>query len=208
MKPVFELTGGRLCLDFANTVDDRPTIDPTDRLKTYSDLLVFGEQTGIFRPSEVHALRRLAMTRVREAAERFHRAIALRENIFLVFSAVAANSKPPLKDVWALNAALRTMNAHAVVLPKNGRFTWVWRDNKKTIDRLLWEITRSAIDLLTSNDMKLVKQCAADDCDWLFIDSSRSHNRRWCEMRTCGNRHKAKDYYRRRTEDRKRSSGS
>jgi predicted RNA-binding Zn ribbon-like protein len=121
----------------------------------------------------------------------------LRESIFKIFSAVAAHRVPPLKDVRALNAALRNLSRCAIVLSKNGRFSWVWRGNKNTIDRLLWEIVRSAVELLTSNGSRLVRQCAADDCDWLFIDSSRSHNRRWCEMKTCGNRHKARAYYHR-----------
>jgi len=36
-----------------------------------------------------------------------------------------------------------------------------------------WEIIRSAVHLLTSADLKLVRQCAADDCDWLFIDKGQ-----------------------------------
>lgn len=63
-------------------------------------------------------------------------------------------------------------------------------------DRLLWEIIRSAVHLLTSDDINLVRQCAGVDCDWLFLDTSRSSNRRWCEMKTCGNRHEAREFYR------------
>jgi plasmid stabilization system protein ParE len=42
-----------------------------------------------------------------------------------------------------------------------------------------------------------VPQCASTDCAWLFLDSTKNHRRRWCEMKTCGNRAKPKRYYQR-----------
>ncbi|MGA7906101.1 MAG: ABATE domain-containing protein [Candidatus Sulfotelmatobacter sp.] len=196
-KSLFELTGGRLCLDFANTVDDRPTSNPKSRLKGYADLLAFGVQTGVLSASEAREAAALETNRPRYAAELYRRAVALRERIFRIFSATATTSNPPLKDMLALNAVFRAANARAVVLPLGEGFRWVWQDKKNMTDRLLWEIIRSAMLLLTSDDTKLVRQCAGDDCDWLFIDNSRSSNRRWCEMKTCGNRHKAREFYRR-----------
>jgi len=196
-KSPFELTGGRLCLDFANTVDDRPTSNPKSRLKGYADLLAFGVQTGVLSASEAREAAALETNRPRYAAALYRRAVALRERIFRIFSATAATSNPPLKDMLALNAVFRAANARAVVLPLGEGFRWVWQDKKNMTDGLLWEIIRSAMLLLTSDDTKLVRQCAGDDCDWLFIDNSRSSNRRWCEMKTCGNRHKAREFYRR-----------
>jgi len=196
-KSPFELTGGRLCLDFANTVDDRPTSNPKSRLKGYADLLAFGVQTGVLSASEAREAAALETNRPRYAAELYRRAVALRERIFRIFSATATTSNPPLKDMLALNAVFRAANARAVVLPIGEGFAWMWQDKKNITDRLLWEIIRSAMHLLTSDETKLVRQCAGDDCDWLFIDNSRSSNRRWCEMKTCGNRHKAREFYRR-----------
>jgi len=34
-------------------------------------------------------------------------------------------------------------------------------------------------------------------CGWLFLDSSRNHTRRGCDMRVCGNRAKARRHYER-----------
>ena len=39
--------------------------------------------------------------------------------------------------------------------------------------------------------------CASDSCDWLFLDISRNQMRRWCDMKTCGNRDKARRHYER-----------
>lgn len=42
-----------------------------------------------------------------------------------------------------------------------------------------------------------IKICAADDCQWAFIDASKNRSRAWCSMRICGNRAKVRNYQRR-----------
>jgi predicted RNA-binding Zn ribbon-like protein len=60
---------------------------------------------------------------------------------------------------------------------------------------MLWPVVRSAADLLTSERVVRVRECAAEDCAWLFVDTSRGPRRKWCDMSTCGNRAKARRYY-------------
>jgi predicted RNA-binding Zn ribbon-like protein len=43
-----------------------------------------------------------------------------------------------------------------------------------------------------------VRECSGDTCGWLFVDTSRNHSRRWCDMEDCGNRAKARRHYLRR----------
>jgi predicted RNA-binding Zn ribbon-like protein len=43
-----------------------------------------------------------------------------------------------------------------------------------------------------------LRRCPADDCAWAFWDSSAKGTRRWCTMRVCGNRAKARTFARRR----------
>ncbi|WP_141577035.1 CGNR zinc finger domain-containing protein [Actinomadura sp. WMMA1423] len=43
-----------------------------------------------------------------------------------------------------------------------------------------------------------VRRCPAHDCAWVFWDSSKNASRRWCSMRVCGNRAKARAYTERR----------
>ncbi len=31
--------------------------------------------------------------------------------------------------------------------------------------------------------------------DWVFVDLSRNHSRRWCDMQSCGNQVKARRHY-------------
>jgi predicted RNA-binding Zn ribbon-like protein len=39
-----------------------------------------------------------------------------------------------------------------------------------------------------------VKDCGDPSCRWLFLDTSKNHTRRWCDMKTCGNRMKARRF--------------
>jgi len=32
------------------------------------------------------------------------------------------------------------------------------------------------------------------ECRWLFLDTSKNHTRRWCDMKVCGNRIKARRF--------------
>ena len=42
-----------------------------------------------------------------------------------------------------------------------------------------------------------VKECDNETCRWLFVDMSKNRSRRWCDMKDCGNRAKARRHYRR-----------
>jgi predicted RNA-binding Zn ribbon-like protein len=63
-------------------------------------------------------------------------------------------------------------------------------------DDVLAPVVWSAAELLTSGPLERVRECPGDDtCGWLFLDTSRNGSRRWCDMRTCGNRAKARRHY-------------
>jgi predicted RNA-binding Zn ribbon-like protein len=76
-------------------------------------------------------------------------------------------------------------------------YEWSWAADEGGLDRMLWPIARSAADLLTSPELGSVRRCAREGCDWLFVDRSKNHSRRWCSMSLCGSRVKARRYYRR-----------
>lgn len=40
-----------------------------------------------------------------------------------------------------------------------------------------------------------IRECAADDCRLIFVDTSRPGKRRWCSMQRCGNRAKSRAHY-------------
>jgi predicted RNA-binding Zn ribbon-like protein len=46
------------------------------------------------------------------------------------------------------------------------------------------------------------KACPGRGCGWAFYDHSRNQSARWCSMKVCGDREKARAYYQRKTADR------
>jgi len=205
-KHGFDLTAGHVCLDFVNTVEKRPSIQPKERLTGFAELVAFGEQARALSASEARKLRRYGTENTRAASALFRRSLAVREMMFRILSAVAASQRVAKGDVEIFNAAVRRSNACSLVTPGEAKAAWQWLDKSSEADRLIGKIVRSTVDLLTSDDILRVKQCPGDDCGWLFIDDSRSQNRRWCEMRTCGSRQKARDYYHRKKADHQRMS--
>ena len=194
---LFELTGGRLCLDFANTLDNRPTERPRELLGSYSDLLSWSVQAGALQAPGARRLARLAARRAPEAERVLARAREVREAIFGVFSDLDASRRPRNRALTVLEAALPGALSRLRLVPAKGRFDWGWSQEGGALDAMLWPVIRSAADLLTSQELERVRECAADNCAWLFIDASKNGTRRWCDMTVCGNRNKARRFYER-----------
>jgi predicted RNA-binding Zn ribbon-like protein len=200
---IFDFTGGLLCLDFANTVDDRPDVHPQDHLNSYQDLVSWGQQAQVLAEQEAQGLLEEAARRLEEATSVLEQALGVREAIFRIFKSVSEDVMPEEDDLVALSAAVADAQAHARIVPKTGCFDWDWSGNTKELDRMLWPVVRSAADLLTSDELDDIRVCASETCNWLFMDTSKNHSRRWCDMKSCGNRAKARRFY-----GRKKSSSS
>jgi predicted RNA-binding Zn ribbon-like protein len=196
-----ELIGGRPCLDFANTVSTRIKGLRREYLTSYQELVVWSRHAGILSDDEAGALGQYAARHPDLGAAVLERAIALRETLYRVFSAIAERREPGGADLAAVNAALREALSHLAVVPAGSEFNWGWVVDEDGLDRMLWPIARSAADLLTSRDLGKVRECAREGCDWLFVDSSKNHSRRWCSMDMCGSRVKMRRYYRRRKKE-------
>jgi predicted RNA-binding Zn ribbon-like protein len=200
---IFDLTGGLLCLDFANTVDDRTEVHPQELLNSYNDLVSWSEQAHVLTEQEAQRLLEKAARRPSEASRVLKRAIAIRETIFRIFKAVAEDASPEDEDLVSLSAAVADVQNHAQIVLKANGFIWDWAGIAGDLDRMLWPIVRSAADFLTSDELDTVRVCASDSCNWLFLDTSKNHSRRWCNMKSCGNREKARRFY-----SRKKSSST
>jgi predicted RNA-binding Zn ribbon-like protein len=194
---LFELTGGALCLDFANTVDERPTDAPKDHLATYADLLSWGAQSGALGKEEAATLQRRAARSAAEAGRALARVREVREAIFSIFADRAAGRRPGREALDVLEAALPGALGRLRIVPAGEGFAWGWRRDEGALDAMLWPVIRSAADLLTSGDLPRVRRCASPTCAWLFLDRSRNGTRRWCDMTVCGNREKARRFHRR-----------
>ena len=192
----FDLSSGHLALDFVNTLGGRTT-EPKERLPNYDSLLCFSEETRVLPRMRISALVEQAMRTPGQAGTVLQEALALREALFEIFSAVAERRVVPDKALGKLNWNLME-GASFVRLAQQGRsFTWDWNVSNPRLNAMLWPVARAAADLLTSEDLSKLRMCAAEDCAWLFLDTTRNRKRRWCDMKTCGNRVKARRHYER-----------
>jgi predicted RNA-binding Zn ribbon-like protein len=192
------LLGDWLCLDFANTVNDRTGENPHETLAGYPDLARWGWHASVLTDAERDQLLAAAETRPDEASAVFAQAIALREAIYRAFAAIAAGEDPPPNDLATIERTHLTALDHAHLTREAGSFGWTC-NREAALDRPLWPIAMSAVELLTSDRLPRVKQCpGCDDCGWLFLDVSKNAIRRWCSMDDCGSRAKMRRQYARR----------
>lgn len=193
----FELSGGALCLDFANTMPDQKAPEArAEKLLTYADLLSWAVQTGEITVPDARKLLNAANHSSTKAAATLRRARELRQAVYAIFSAIAREDAPSTKDLDVLNRYWKHAATHTSVGHSGGEFQKIWvMDEDDELDRPLWPVAASAAELLTSENLTMARECASDRCSWLFLDSSRNKSRRWCDMKTCGNREKAKRHY-------------
>ncbi len=192
----YSFLGGDPSVDFVNTVEDWLSEAPVDKLKSYGDLLDWGQQAGIVDSELVSSLWKAASECEQDSERVLRRARSFRQRLYRILAAVAAGDPPDTKDLDAITALARKAAAHSRLERGNGGFAWVLDEAKGCeLDWPLWELARAAVALLTSESLEHVRQCADDTCGWLFIDRSRNHSRRWCDMSSCGNRAKARRNY-------------
>ena len=201
------LIGGALCLDMANTLNGHGKPAGHEYLKDYHDLAVWCRRAGILPDHDAECLIGEAARQPAQAAAAFERAIALRETIYRIFSAIAHGAPPGAADLAALNEARSEALAHSQIAPTTGGFAVDWTD-KVALDWVLRPIALSAAELLTSGNRDPIRACAGQGCDWLFLDASRNHMRRWCTMDECGNRSKARRFYARSARKQAKDTGA
>jgi predicted RNA-binding Zn ribbon-like protein len=194
----FDLDAGALCLDFANTAEWHASDQPQERLNDYFDLLNWGQSAGILSPGQAEGLGRMARNQPEKAAAAYGEAIRLREAIYRIFAGYSEGGSVGEADLAILNGALGEALAHQQITTTLRGFAWDWAENQDNLAQIMWPVSRSAGELLTSGRLDRVRQCADDrGCGYLFIDTSRNRSRRWCSMDSCGNRAKARRYQKR-----------
>ena len=191
-KP-FQLFGDHVALDFVNTLDERYAPNgPLELLTSYDRLLTFCEQTGLLNSLEARRLKRAAQESNTQQA--LKQAKELREALFAVFTAASHSAPPPDTALELLNRWLADSHPARLVAWEDAHFVWQTEGGVLESTTPLGRIAETAAELLTSPDVHHIKECGSSTCRWLFLDRTRNHSRRWCDMRTCGNRIKARRF--------------
>jgi len=190
-----ELSGGALALDFANTVGGTHVSPTHDHLRSYGDIARFAVLAGGLPSSAASRLAQRAERDPTRAEAVYELGIALRESIWAVFSALASGESPRDADLALIGDAAASGAARSRLVYDKDGVGWSLPSDAEELERPLWDIARSAADLLTSGEHDRIKQCASTTCEWVFLDRSRNRSRRWCDMSDCGNRAKARRFH-------------
>jgi predicted RNA-binding Zn ribbon-like protein len=186
--------GGPVCLDFVNTLDDRFSDEPKELLKSYIDLARFGEDSGILRDQQADRLLEKSMQSQEAAQEALAAAIQLREAMHEVFWSLSQKKPVPGGALYVVNSYAQVAAGHMNVVAAAKGFEWRFEE-AENFNAAWWPIARSAVELLASDRLPFVRACASKTCEWLFLDESKNHRRRWCDMTKCGNRAKVRNFY-------------
>jgi predicted RNA-binding Zn ribbon-like protein len=188
------LIGGALCLDFVNTLNGHNRPAGHEYLVDYTALVLWSRHTGILTDSESFKLHQKAKQMPTMGQAALQKALTLRETMFRIFSTLASGMSPSPANVNTLNAIRAEALQHSWLRHTRKGFSLGW-DEPDSLGRMLWPIVLSASELLTSESVHRLRECAGKGCDWLFVDSSRNHMRCWCSMDECGNRAKMRRRY-------------
>ncbi|MES4900772.1 MULTISPECIES: ABATE domain-containing protein [unclassified Streptomyces] len=175
--------GGRVCLDFVNTLRDRWKAPPRETLREPDDLVRWLRGVDLLADGTCG---------VPESVLRS--AVALREAIDRAVLCAAGGELPAHADIAVLNeasvAAPRTV--FQLVIEEGQLASSSAPRAAEDATGGLGLVAQDAIGLLLSPEIRRVRICGSERCALRFVDRSPAHNRRWCSMTRCGNRTKVR----------------
>jgi predicted RNA-binding Zn ribbon-like protein len=195
----FKLHAGHPALELVNTLDFRFSTQTVDLIPTYKDLLRLTTQLQMLTADQA---RKLGRTVGEEEARRVVAStVELREALAKVLYGRIDETRPPAGQIQVLEKQFHAAGLHRRLLTGEAHLEWSWSGVERQAEIPLWMLAQAASDLLVSSDAELIKDCGDPTCRWLFLDVSKNHTRRWCDMKTCGNRMKARRHHARAQED-------
>ena len=181
-RPVaaIRLDGGRLCLNFVNTIHDRYAAEMEDYICQPERFIEWCVLAGACRSSEhiaapADAGRRAALMR---------KTRTLRHHLHALLASRIDGAPPPAGAVQCLDQWLHRAWA-GQSLESDGQMHW--RGDAYNVLLPLKRIALDALDLISDPSVSQLRRCDnTSSCGWLFLDTSKNQRRRWCAMETCG----------------------
>jgi len=191
-------------LDLVNTLDNRFRADgPTELLPDYAALLRFMEQTQLLDATRPW-LWPGAPLRPRRSDRSIPPASCAKQAASTLY-ATAEGSTPRPADVRKLVRYLQSarQRQELVWVPSAAgtKFSWDWGASQSHADLPVWILSLQASALLTSEAISRLRTCGCETCRWLFSRYEQKSHTRWCDMKVCGNRMKARRFQARRREN-------
>lgn len=183
------------CIDFANTRYWRGRETPTETFHALEDVLTWCEKSGELPKAMVGLARKERPVEAGNETRDFDDVMAFREALYRVLSDHAEGREPDAGALAAVRIRLQCAAPRTNLVRSNGGYWWALSPGSDRLADLLSPVLWSVADLLAGDKLASVKRCANEECRYLFLDDSKSGNRRWCSMASCGNRAKARRHY-------------
>jgi predicted RNA-binding Zn ribbon-like protein len=185
------LVAGRLALDFTN-------LAPSAHDLSWDEFVTFLVDARLVTEDRASRLRPLLQSEPHAVDAVLLRILRLRECLRAIFDAVVKEERFPPSWVEPVNEILRITEGHDELVSHNGNWSLQYVAREGGLEWLLAAIARSAAELLVEGPRAPIRRCADPACRLFFYDDSRTHQRRWCSMAVCGNRHKVAAFLKRR----------
>jgi predicted RNA-binding Zn ribbon-like protein len=189
--PAWEFIGGALCLDFVNTVHCYGAADPVDDLQTAEDLLSWAMAAKVLSPEQAASMKRQFRSRPAVGDDVLKEAKRVRTILQEIFTS-APKAGPA--HIPALNSLLSRQTAVPSLVRDAGNLRLQWHASSPGVQGTLLPVLLSAAEIISGGDFARVRECDSPTCTFLFLDTSKNHSRRWCDMRMCGNRAKVNQF--------------
>jgi predicted RNA-binding Zn ribbon-like protein len=182
--------GGRVCLDFANTVDWRTSGEPQELVPDYGAFIAWSSRRGTLPARAVANLRSYAAADPTGAKAVMADTFALRAELWKIADALREQRAA---DLARINRTLVTLPPQ----PRLVRHGNIYMHELKGADlrEPLWPVLWSLTAVLSSTDAIRVGCCQAKGCGWFYVDESPNRTRLWCSSEVCGNRERARRAY-------------
>jgi predicted RNA-binding Zn ribbon-like protein len=209
----FEFKGGHPAPDLVNTLDNRFLEGGSiELLGNYADLLRFAQQAKLLSVRHASLLAGAANEGAsgRDAAvQALESARELREATAAALYAAVDGRVPAAAAIRMLEGYFLDASRHrqlkwnrsAKRSPTPSGANWVWGRSETELALPVWMLSQAVSELTTSTLLGRLRACGSETCRWLFLDTSKNHTRRWCDMKICGNRMKARRFHARRQDD-------
>ena len=134
------------------------------------------------------------------AEERMLRRIGRVRSAIRELLVASVEHRPPTERSLAeVNRALR-FHYVTYLVPAPDGMSLDHRHEGDPVEGALGRLAESVARELTQGRPERLRVCENPECRWIFVDTSHSGRRKWCDMRTCGNRVKVARHRQRRRE--------
>jgi predicted RNA-binding Zn ribbon-like protein len=190
VRAATQFFGGRVCLDFANTMDWRTSDAPQELIPDYAALLSWSKGRRTMAAAAIAKLHVRGGQKASAAAAVMQEAYALRSEIWKAAEALRRGDRVQLDS---LNRILAAVPAQPRLM-RDGT-GYVHDLPGAALEEVLWPVLWSLTALLSSDDAGRLGCCQAQGCGWFFVDESPNRSRLWCSSEVCGNRERARRAY-------------